>query len=116
MKNATIITLTFATLLTTGLMAGNAAAAQECGARVQVTGTGAVGAFYGARKRRATKRAERAWRNYINGGRNWVKAHGVGGSHGLGTRFSDLDNAKNVQVDCTGYPLVCKVTATPCTK
>ena len=116
MKNATIITLTFATLLTTGLMAGNAAAAQECGARVSVTGAGAVGAFYGARKRRATNRGERAWRNYINGGINWYSATAGSPSKGLGSRFSDLDNAKDVQTNCTGYPMRCTITATPCTK
>ena len=97
-------------------MSGNAAAAQECGVRVAVTGTGAVGAFYGARKRRAERRATRAWTNYINGGPNWVSAYGVGGSQGIGTRFSNLDNAKDVVMNCKGYPLVCTVTATPCSK
>lgn len=116
MKNATIIAMTLATLLTTTLMAGNAAAAQQCGARVAVTGAGAVGAFYGARKRRAEKRGKRAWRNFVNGGVMFYSATGGSPSKGLGTRYSDLDNAKNVVINCKGYPMRCTITATPCTK
>jgi len=103
----------------TGLMAisSPAQAAQQCGTRVAVTGTGAVGAFYKARKRRAEKRAKRAWRNYINGGIMWYSATVESRpSKGLGSSYSDLDNAKNVSMNCTGYPMRCTVTATPCTK
>jgi len=102
----------------TGLMAisSPAQAAQQCGGRIAVRGTGAVGAFYKARKRRAEKRAKRAWRNYINGGIMWDYASGDFSSKGLGTSYSDLSNAKDVKMNCTGYPMKCTVTATPCTK
>jgi len=102
----------------TSLMAisSPAQAAQQCGTRVAVTGAGAVGAFYKARKRRAEKRAKRAWRNYINGGISWYSATRGSPSKGLGSSYSDLDNAKDVKMNCTGYPMRCTVTATPCTK
>lgn len=123
MKNATIITLTFATLFTTALMSGNAAAAQACGARVAVTGVAAAGVFKRARTRRATRRANRAWESFIQGesGPSIMSSFQDTNhpSFGLGSRFADLDNAKNVVTDCKGEGrglTRCTVTATPCSR
>ena len=106
MKNATIITMTIATLLSTVMLSGNAAAAQQCAARVTVGGVAAAGAFAGARERRATRRAKRAWKAYITGqsGPSILSSFTSTNhsSFGLGSRFADLDNAKNVVVNCKG--------------
>lgn len=83
MKKAAIITLTFATLLTTGLMSGSAAAA-NCKS-VTVTASGAsAGAVARFRKRRAKRRAERTWENLV--------------AHHHGNKFSDIDDAKNYRI------------------
>jgi len=123
MKNATIITMTIATLLSTVMLSGTAAAAQQCAARVTVGGVAAAGAFAGARERRATRRAKRAWEAYITGqsGPSILSSFTSTNhsSFGLGSRFADLDNAKNVVVNCKGEGrglTRCTVTATPCTK
>jgi hypothetical protein len=122
MKNATIISATLATLLMTSMMSGTAAAAQECGARQSMSNS-AIGAFKGARIRRATRQAKRSWEAYIMGaagGTIFSTFSGTtGSSFGLGSRFADLDNAKNVVINCKGAgrgKTQCTVTATPCTK
>lgn len=104
MKNVTIITLTFATLLTTGLMAGNAAAAQDCkNISVQASGesAGAVAKF---RKRRALRRAEQAWEKYV--------------AHQYGSRFADIDDAiYTKETSCTLNArgnTQCTIVARPC--
>ena len=83
MKNATIITLTFATLLTTGLMAGNAAAGPCYSYTVDATGSSA-GAVARYRKRRAKRRAESAWEKKVE------LLHG--GQH------ADFDDAANTSL------------------
>ena len=122
MKNATIITATLATLLMTGMMSGTAAAAQECGARQSMSNS-ASGMFKRARIRRATRQAKRSWEAYIMGaagGTIFSTFSGTNGrSFGLGSRFADLDNAKDVVINCKGAgrgKTQCTVTATPCTK
>lgn len=122
MKNATIITATLATLLMTSMMSGTAAAAQQCGARMTI-GNSAVGVFKGARTRRAKRQAKRSWEAYIQGAAGGTIFSRFGNtstsSFGLGSRFADLDNAKNVVINCKGAgrgKTRCTVTATPCTK
>ena len=122
MKNATIITATIATLLITSMMTGTASAAQQCGAEQGITST-ATGAFKGARIRRATRKAKRAWEAYIMGAAGGTIltsfSHTTGPSFGLGSRFADLDNAKNVDINCKGAgrgKTQCTVVATPCAK
>ena len=83
MKNATIIAMTFATLLTTGMMSGTAAAASCKSITIQASGesAGAVARF---RKRRAERRAKSSWENYV--------------AHHYGKKFADIDDAKNYKV------------------
>ena len=83
MKNATIIAMTFATLLTTGLMSGTAAAADCKNVIVSASGesAGAVAKF---RKRRAERRAKSAWERKI--------------AHHYGKKFADIDDAKHYKV------------------
>lgn len=83
----------------------------------------AIGAFKGARIRRATRKAKRAWEAYILGSAGPSIFIGFTGtsqaSYGLGSRFADLGNAKNVVINCKGAgkgKTRCTVTATPCTK
>ena len=64
MKNATIITLTFATLLTTGLMAGNASAT-VCTSHYVTATASSAGAIAKFRKRRAERRAVNAWEKKV---------------------------------------------------
>ena len=102
MKNATIITLTFATLLTTGLMAGNAAAAQCKSTTITATGesAGAVARF---RKRRAERRAVRSWERHV--------------AHNYGKKFADVDDAKYYKVTFSMTPrgnTVATISGKPC--
>ena len=101
MKNATIITLTFATLLTTGLMSGTAAA--QCKS-ITVTATGeSAGAVARFRKRRAERRAERSWERIV--------------AHHYGKKFADVDDAKNYKITFSMTPrgnTVATVKGKPC--
>ena len=83
MKNATIIAMTFATLLTTGLMSGTAAAADCKNVIVSASGesAGAVAKF---RKRRAERRAKSAWESKV--------------AHHYGRKFDDIDDAKHYDI------------------
>ena len=62
MKNATIITAALATLLTTGLMSGNAVAGatvcKDITIKVEGSSAGGIAKF---RQRRAERRAKKAW-------------------------------------------------------
>ena len=80
MKNATIIAMTFATLLTTSMMSGNAAATVCNSHYVTATGSSA-GAIAKFRKRRAERRAKRAWENDV--------------AHKYGKKYADFDEAYN---------------------
>lgn len=119
-RTSIILSLTTTALLSTTLMmSGNAAASQQCGARVSVTGIAATGAIYKLKKNRAERRAERAWRAFIAGEKGpSIFSEFTNFSHpsyGLGTRYADLDNAKDVVMNCTGGSrMKCTVTATPC--
>ena len=64
MKNATIIAMTLATLLTTGMMSGNAAAA-TCTSHYVTASASSAGAIAKFRKRRAERRAKNAWENKV---------------------------------------------------
>ena len=64
MKNAAIIAMTFATLLSTSLMSGNAAAT-TCYTKHIVTSASSAGAIAKFRKRRAERRAKSAWENKV---------------------------------------------------
>lgn len=83
MKNATIITLTFATLLMTGLMAGNAAAA-VCTTHYVTATASSAGAIAKFRKRRAERRAKNAWEDKV--------------ARQYGGRFADFDDASGNRV------------------
>ncbi len=83
MKNATIIAMTFATLLTTSMMSGNAAATVCYTHYVQATGSSA-GAIAKFRKRRAERRAKRAWENQV--------------AHKYGKKYADFDDAYSTSV------------------
>ena len=78
MKNATIITLTFATLLTTGLMAGNAAA-EVCTTHTVTASGSSAGAVAKFRKRRAKRRAVNTWESKVK--------------NQFGGKFADFDKA-----------------------
>ena len=123
MKNATIITATFAALLMTSMMSGTASAAQQCSMLQTSIYSEATGAFKGARVRRATRKAKRAWEAYIMGAAGGTILTTFTNtnqpSYGLGSRFADLDNAKNVVINCKGAGrgvTRCTVIAAPCTK
>ena len=77
MKNATIIAMTFATLLTTGLMVGNASAATCTSHYVSATASSA-GAIARFRKRRAERRAVNAWEKKVTAqfGKNYANFKG----------------------------------------
>ena len=97
------------------------ASAAQCGPRVSVTGNAATGAIFKLKKRRAERRAERAWRGFVAGEKGGsIFAKFTDTSHpafGLGTRFADLDNAKKVVMNCKGgSKMRCTVTATPCAR
>ena len=72
MKNATIITMTFATLLTTAMMSSNAAAT-VCDTKYVTASASSAGAIAKFRKRRAERRAKRAWEKKV--------AHQYGGQY-----------------------------------
>lgn len=119
-RTITVLSLSTALLLSTGLMSGTAVADQQCGARVAVTGIAATGAIFKLKKNRAERRGKRAWRAFVAGENGPSIFSGfVDTSHaafGLGTRYADLDNAKNVVINCKGGgKMRCTVTATPCT-
>lgn len=78
MKNATIIAMTFATLLTTGLMAGNAAA-EVCTTHTVTASGSSAGAIARLRKNRAERRAVSAWENKVK--------------NQFGGKFADFDKA-----------------------
>lgn len=102
MKNATIITMTLATLLTTGMMAGNASAAECKSFSVKAAGSSA-GAIAKFRKRRAERRARSSWETFV--------------AKQYGTRFSNISAAKNVRTSCglnSRGNTKCTVTATAC--
>lgn len=108
-----------ATLAVTAITATPAAAAQ-CGQRVSVRGIAATGLIFNAKKRRAERRAKRAWRGFVAGenGASVFSTFNASNhpSRGLGTRFADLNNARNVVINCQGGgKMYCTVTATPCT-
>ena len=99
--------------------------AAQCGARLSITGKGSAALIRAARKNRAERRAKRAWTAYVGGaedGVNILDLLGEGWSNGirnpsfgLGTRYADLDKAKNVVTNCDdGTVMHCTVTATPC--
>lgn len=96
----------------------------QCGQRVTIDGLAAVGLVYDLRKARAERRAKRAWRAYVGGasgsstiaelfGAKFIDTNHP--SYGLGTRYADLDKAKDVVINCDdGTKMKCWVTATPC--
>jgi len=103
----TVIASTATLLLSTLLMSGNASAAQQCANLVfKSQGTQAHGAFYRAKKRRAERRAKRQWK------------YDVARTPTLGSRYADLDNAKNVVINChlknSDLSMSCTVVAQPC--
>ena len=85
MKNATIITATLATLLTTGLMSGNAVAA-ECKSFTVTASGSSAGAIAKFRKRRAERRARSSWETFV--------------AKQYGSRFANINAAKNVHMSC----------------
>ena len=102
MKNAAIIAMTMATLLTTGLMAGNASAAECKNFSVKASGSSA-GAIAKFRKRRAERRAKSSWETFV--------------AKQYGSRFANVDAAKNVRMSCglnSRGNTKCTVTATAC--
>jgi len=114
--------LTIITGATVGIVSSSTpASAAQCGPRVSVTGNAATGAIFKLKKRRAERRAERAWRGFVAGEKGGsIFAKFTDTSHpafGLGTRFADLDNAKKVVMNCKGgSKMRCTVTATPCAR
>lgn len=96
----------------------------QCGQRVGVYGKGSAALIYAARKRRAERRAKRAWRAFVGGAdapsivasvldAGFVSTQNA--AYGLGTRYADLEKAKNVVINCEdGTVMRCIVTATPC--
>ena len=78
MKNVTIIAMTFATLLTTSLMAGNATAT-TCYTHTVTANASSAGAIAKFRKRRAERRAKSAWENKV--------------AHKYGKQYADFDDA-----------------------
>lgn len=104
MKNTTLIAMTFATLFTTSLMTGTAAAAQECKSfSVSASGesAGAVAKF---RLRRAERRAKQGWEQFV--------------AQQYGTRFADIDKAiYTTKMSCTlnaSGNTKCTIVAKPC--
>ena len=83
MKNATIIAMTFATLLSTSLMSGNAAAT-VCHTKYVTASSSSAGAIAKFRKRRAERRAKRAWENKV--------------ARQYGGKYADFDNAYSKSV------------------
>jgi len=104
MKNATIIAMTFATLLSTSLMSGNAAAT-VCHTKYVTASSSSAGAIAKFRKRRAERRAKRAWENKV--------------ARQYGGKYADFDNAYsksvkfgttsrgNTSATASGYITVC---------
>ena len=95
---------------TTGLMTIStpAQAAQQCANLVfKSQGIKTYGITYKAKKRRAERRAKRQWRR------------DVAGHSTLGSRYADLDNARNIVINCLlkdkGGSMSCTVIAQPCT-
>ena len=104
MKNATIIAMTFATLLTTGLMAGNAAAT-TCSTHYVATTASSAGAIAKFRKRRAERRAKRAWVNKVTqqyGGQyaNFSNAYASNVIFGVTSRGNTSATASGVITVC----------------
>ena len=119
MNNRTVVSLAFATLLSTTALLPSQASAAQCGTRVSVTGIPATGMVYKLKKNRAERRAERAWRGFVageNGPSIFAEFQNTNHpSYGLGTAYANLDKAKNVKVNCKGGgKMYCTVTATPC--
>lgn len=98
----------------------------QCGTRVGVEGVGAVALIKSVRQTRAERRARRAWSALVGGaeaastlggliGLDFSAAQKMSPAFGLGTRYADLDKAKNVVMNCRdGAEMFCTVTATPC--
>jgi len=84
MKIATITTMTLATLLTAGMMSGNAVAyeATTCKTISFVASGSSAGGIAKFRKRRAERRAKSAWEK---------KAYDA-----LGSKYDDFDDARIV--------------------
>ncbi len=101
MKNTTIIAMTFATLLTTGLMAGNAAAMTCTSHYVSATASSA-GAIAKFRKRRAQRRAVNAWERKVaaNYGGKYADFNGK-------VRFG-TNSRGNTSATATGVVVVCR--------
>ena len=78
MKNATIIAMTFATLLTTSMMSANAEAA-TCYTKYVTASSSSAGAIAKFRKRRAERRAKSAWESKV--------------ASQYGGKYADFDNA-----------------------
>jgi hypothetical protein len=102
-------------------VASSPAAAAQCGPRVSVQGIPATGAIFKLKKRRAERRAKRGWRGFVAGERGAsIFSQFTNTNHpafGLGTRYADLSNARNVVINCKGGgKMYCTVTATPCTR
>lgn len=85
MKNATIIAMTFATLLTTGMMSANAEAA-TCKSFTTYASGSSAGAIAKFRKRRAERRAKASWE--------------AGMTKKYGSQYANINAAKNVKVSC----------------
>ena len=81
MKNATIITAALATLLTTGLMSGNATAYNGTTCKtIELTASGSsAGGIAKFRNRRAKRRAESDWEKQAK--------------HHFGPKYDDIDDA-----------------------
>ena len=119
---AMTVTATVGTALTASAFATTPAeAAGQCGARISISGLPARGAVYALRKTRAERRAKRAWRAFITGQDGTLISDFTNTGHasfGLGSRYADLDNARNVIINCKGSGIAkmrCTVSATPCT-
>ena len=100
MKNATIITITFAALLTTGLMSGNAAAA-SCSTKYVTASASSAGAIAKFRKRRAERRAKSAWEKKV--------AHQYGKKYAnfKGNIKFGVTSRGNTSATASGYIRVC---------
>ena len=105
MKNATIIIMTFATLLTTAMMSSNAAAT-VCETKYVSASASSAGAIAKFRKRRAERRAKRAWENKV--------AHQFGGkyanfnsAYAANVRFG-VTNRGNTSATASGVITVCR--------
>jgi len=106
MKNATLIAMTFATLLATGAIANTADAGKYCKSITATASGESAGTVAKFRLRRAKRRAISAWENGVE--------------HHYGGRYADIDNAKYTPKMSCGLNdrgnTRCVVKAIPCRK